>query len=95
MADAAFFYLCVWLVFPPLIVRRVTLPCCFIEVNSSRGGVVSCGVASPAKRLMAALRPVSSRLSLYTLDCLLIVEQIPAPEPDTVLTARKGLTGLS
>lgn len=39
----------------------------------------------------AAPLPVSSRLNLYTLDCLLIDEQIAALQPDTVLAAWKGL----
>lgn len=52
--------------------------------------------SSPGKgRLWAAPPPASSRLSLYTLDWLLIVEQIAALKPDTVLAAQKSLTGLS
>lgn len=72
------------------------LACCFTEFNdNSQVTIPSCGRVSSSQYLWAASCLSWSRLSLYTLKWLLIVEQIAALQHDTVLAARKGLTGLS
>lgn len=50
---------------------------------------------SPVMIASCTSSPSPPKLSLYTLNWILTVEQITALKPDTVLSAQKGLTGLS
>lgn len=64
----------------------------FTEADYSSQGAAFCPAHGDWR---SRLRSVSSRLNLYTLDCLLIVGQIAALKPNTVRAAWKGLTGIS